>query len=159
MRWSQPASTGFRFIRFWRLAASMSALSTPSSEERFGTEDRRIRLSVASIPHSAGLLRASFSPPGAICAVRALWRHCGSLIQMAAEHIMHIQKSMDQMNLPSSRWQGNPVAVQPEIDVLPKHFLFSGIAKHNATVLLPRLNRVPPFSRRAAPLPRQVDPR
>jgi hypothetical protein len=49
--------------------------------------------------HSVGLLRASFRPPGAICAVRALWRHRGSLVQMAAEHIMHIQKSLDQMNL------------------------------------------------------------
>ena len=37
--------------------------------------------------HSVGLLRASFRPPGAICAVRALWRHRGSLVQMAAEHI------------------------------------------------------------------------
>jgi hypothetical protein len=49
--------------------------------------------------HSVGLLRASFRPPGAICAVRALWRHRGSLVQMAAEHIMHIQKALDQMNL------------------------------------------------------------
>ena len=49
--------------------------------------------------HSVGLLRASFRPPGTICAVRALWRHRGSLVQMAAEHIMHIQKALDQMNL------------------------------------------------------------
>lgn len=49
--------------------------------------------------HSVGLLRASFRPPSAICAVRALWRHRGSLIQMAAEHIMHFQKALDQMNL------------------------------------------------------------
>jgi len=40
--------------------------------------------------HSVGLLRASFRTPGAICAVRALWRRRGSLIQMAAEHIVHI---------------------------------------------------------------------
>lgn len=49
--------------------------------------------------HSVGLLRASFRPPGAICAIRSLWRHRGSLIEMAAEHILHIQKSLDQMNL------------------------------------------------------------
>jgi hypothetical protein len=60
--------------------------------------------------HSVGLLRASFRPPGAICAVRALWRHRGSLVQMAAEHIMHIQKAPDQMNLQvssrcGSHWQ------------------------------------------------------
>jgi len=49
--------------------------------------------------HSVGLLRASFRPPGAICAIRSLWRHRGSLIEMAAEHIQHIQKALDQMNL------------------------------------------------------------
>jgi transposase len=35
--------------------------------------------------HSVGLLRASFRPPGVICAIRSLWRHRNSLIQMAAE--------------------------------------------------------------------------
>ena len=49
--------------------------------------------------HSVGLLKASFRPPGDICAIRSLWRHRGSLLQMAAEHIMHIQKSLSQMNL------------------------------------------------------------
>ena len=41
--------------------------------------------------HSVGLLRASFRPPGVISAVRSLWRHRSSLIQMAAEHIMRIR--------------------------------------------------------------------
>jgi transposase len=49
--------------------------------------------------HSVGLLRASFRPPGEICAIRSLWRHRSSLIQMAAEHVMHMQKALDQMNL------------------------------------------------------------
>src|SRR5712691_624783 len=49
--------------------------------------------------HSVGLLRASFRPPGTICAIRSLWRHRDSLIQMAAEHVMHMQKALDQMNL------------------------------------------------------------
>src|SRR3984957_12212658 len=49
--------------------------------------------------HSVGLLRASFRPPSDICAVRSLWRHRGSLLQMAAEHILHMQKSLSQMNL------------------------------------------------------------
>ena len=49
--------------------------------------------------HSVGLLRASFRPPGVICAIRSLWRHRGSLIQMAAEHVLHMQKALDQMNL------------------------------------------------------------
>jgi transposase len=49
--------------------------------------------------HSVGLLRASFRPPGFICAIRSLWRHRSSRIQMAAEHVLHMQKALDQMNL------------------------------------------------------------
>src|SRR6202035_1327914 len=49
--------------------------------------------------HSVGLLRASFRPPDAICAIRTLWRHRGSLLEMAAEHILHMQKALSQMNL------------------------------------------------------------
>lgn len=49
--------------------------------------------------HSVGLLRSSFRPPGVICAIRSLWRHRASLIQMAAEHVLHMQKALDQMNL------------------------------------------------------------
>lgn len=49
--------------------------------------------------HSVGLLRASFRPAAEICAIRSLWRHRGSLIEMAAEHVLHIQKALDQMNL------------------------------------------------------------
>ena len=49
--------------------------------------------------HSVGLLRGSFRPPGVICAIRSIWRHRGSLIEMAAEHVLHMQKALDQMNL------------------------------------------------------------
>lgn len=49
--------------------------------------------------HSVGLLRASFRPTVDICAVRSLWRHQGSLLQMASEHILHMQKLLSQMNL------------------------------------------------------------
>jgi hypothetical protein len=49
--------------------------------------------------HSVGLLRGSFRPPGVICAIRSLWRQRGSFIQMAAEHVLHMQKALDQMNL------------------------------------------------------------
>lgn len=49
--------------------------------------------------HSVGLLRGSFRPPEEICAIRTLWRHRGSLLQMAAEHILHMQKSLSQMNI------------------------------------------------------------
>jgi len=49
--------------------------------------------------HSVGLLRGSFRPSNEICAIRALWRHRGSLLQMASEHIMHMQKALSQMNV------------------------------------------------------------
>ena len=49
--------------------------------------------------HSVGLLQGSFRPPDEICAIRTLWRHRQSLLQMAAEHILHIQKALNQMNV------------------------------------------------------------
>jgi len=49
--------------------------------------------------HSVGLLRGSFRPEQVICATRTLLRHRQNLVQMAAEHVQHMQKSMEQMNL------------------------------------------------------------
>lgn len=49
--------------------------------------------------HAVGLLRNSFRPEQVICAVRTLLRHRQNLVQMAAEHVLHMQKSMEQMNL------------------------------------------------------------
>jgi transposase len=49
--------------------------------------------------HSVGLLQGSFRPPDKVCAVRTLWRHRQSLLQMAAEHILHMQKSLSLMNV------------------------------------------------------------
>ena len=49
--------------------------------------------------HAVGLLRSSFRPDQEICAIRSLWRHRDSLIQMASVHIQHMQKALDQMNL------------------------------------------------------------
>src|SRR5438034_5468060 len=49
--------------------------------------------------HSVGLLRASYRPEQEVCAVRALLRHRESLVQMAATHVNHMQKALDQMNL------------------------------------------------------------
>jgi hypothetical protein len=61
--------------------------------------------------HSVGLLRGSFRPPGSICAIRSLWRHRASLIQMAAEHILHMQKALDQMNVQIHRVLNDITAV------------------------------------------------
>ena len=49
--------------------------------------------------HSVGLLRASFRPPQAVCQLRAILRHRDNLVQMAATHVQHMQKALDQMNL------------------------------------------------------------
>ncbi len=49
--------------------------------------------------HSVGLLRASYRPEQEVCAVRSLLRHRESLVQMAATHVSHMQKALDQMNL------------------------------------------------------------
>ena len=49
--------------------------------------------------HSVGLLRASHRPSQAICAVRSVCRHRESLVELAALHIQHMQKALDQMNL------------------------------------------------------------
>lgn len=49
--------------------------------------------------HSVGLLRGSFRPEQVICAVRTLLRHRQNLVELAAEHVLHMQKAMEQMNL------------------------------------------------------------
>jgi transposase len=49
--------------------------------------------------HSVGLLRASHRPAQQICAIRSIWRHRESLVRMAAVHVQHMQKALDQMNL------------------------------------------------------------
>jgi transposase len=49
--------------------------------------------------HSVGLLRASFRPEQAVCAIRSILRHREGLIQIASTHIQHMQKALDQMNL------------------------------------------------------------
>ena len=49
--------------------------------------------------HAVGLLRAAFRPEAEVCAVRAVIRHRGELVQMAVQHVQHMQKALTQMNL------------------------------------------------------------
>ena len=49
--------------------------------------------------HAVGLLRGSFRPSQEICAIRSLVRHRESLVQMASQCILMMQKAMTQMNL------------------------------------------------------------
>lgn len=49
--------------------------------------------------HSVGLLRAAFRPDAEVCAVRALLRQRKELVEMAGQHVQHMQKALTQMNL------------------------------------------------------------
>ncbi len=49
--------------------------------------------------HSVGLLNGSFRPAQAVCTVRSILRHRNDLVQMAASHVQHMQKALNQMNL------------------------------------------------------------
>jgi len=49
--------------------------------------------------HSMGLLHSAFRPDSEVCAVRALMRHRNDLVQMASQHVQHMQKALTQMNV------------------------------------------------------------
>ncbi len=49
--------------------------------------------------HAVGLLQASFRPPQTVCSFRTLLRHRAGLVQAASQHIQHMQKALDQMNV------------------------------------------------------------
>jgi transposase len=54
---------------------------------------------VGSYLHSVGLLRASFRPDQAICALRSIYRYRQNLRTLGAQHIQHMHAAMDQMNI------------------------------------------------------------
>lgn len=49
--------------------------------------------------HTYGLLRGSFRPNDATCRLRTLVRHRANLVSSGAEHILHMQKALTQMNV------------------------------------------------------------
>ncbi|HEY5915635.1 MAG TPA: IS110 family transposase [Verrucomicrobiae bacterium] len=49
--------------------------------------------------HTYGLLAASFRPTDATCRLRTLVRHRANLVSSGAEHILHMQKALTQMNI------------------------------------------------------------
>ena len=53
--------------------------------------------------HAVGLLRAAFRPEAEVCALRAVIRHRGELVQMAAQHVQHMHQALTQMNLQIQR--------------------------------------------------------
>ena len=49
--------------------------------------------------HSVGLLRGSFRPAQAVCAVRSILRHRDTLLKSASRQVLLMQKALTQMNL------------------------------------------------------------
>jgi transposase len=49
--------------------------------------------------HAMGLLRGAFRPDADVRAVRTLMRHRGDLVEMASQHVQHMQKALTQMNV------------------------------------------------------------
>lgn len=49
--------------------------------------------------HSCGLLTPSFRPEPQICKIRTLMRHRDNLIKMKSKHTLHMQKSLNLMNI------------------------------------------------------------
>ena len=49
--------------------------------------------------HSLGLLHSVFRPDGEVCAVRSLMRYRNDLVEMASQHVQHMQKALTQMNM------------------------------------------------------------
>jgi transposase len=49
--------------------------------------------------HSVGLLAAAFRPDGATCVLRAYLRQRGTLIRFASQHLQHMHKALELMNL------------------------------------------------------------
>src|SRR5580700_7356751 len=88
-RWNPQVCTGFRCSRFWRIATkNVPGRRTDVSDCQW-----------LQFLHSVGLLRPSYRPEQEVCAIRSLLRHRESLVQMAATHVQHVQKALDQMNL------------------------------------------------------------
>jgi transposase len=49
--------------------------------------------------HTFGLLRPSFRPPESVLALRGYWRQRQMQVRYAANHVQHIQKALEQMNV------------------------------------------------------------
>jgi transposase len=90
-----------------------------------GTTDRRIGSDCQWLQflHSVGLFRASYRPEQEVCAVRSWLRHRESLVQMAATHVNHMQKALDQMNLQLHWHRTNPFwRDRPGLHQVPERF-------------------------------------
>jgi len=49
--------------------------------------------------HSVGLLNGSYRPSQDVCAIRSLLRHRDNMVKISSTHVLHVHKSLTQMNL------------------------------------------------------------
>jgi transposase len=49
--------------------------------------------------HTFGMLRGCFLPPSSVTELRTYWRHRATLVENASEHVLRMQKALEQMNL------------------------------------------------------------
>src|SRR3954453_14878677 len=100
LRWNLLASTGSRLLQMLE-AAGMEVLLVNA---RYVKNVPGRKTDVADCQwiqylHSVGLLKASFRPAQEVCAIRSVLRHRDNLVGLASQHVLHMQKALDQMNL------------------------------------------------------------
>jgi transposase len=97
-------STGVYWVPLFELLESEGFqvnLVEPGQLSRCGARPKTDVLDAQWIQrlHSYGLLRGSFRPPDSVLALRAYWRQRQMQVRYAANHVQHMQKAMEQMNV------------------------------------------------------------
>jgi transposase len=97
-------STGVYWIALFELLESEGFevhLVEPGQLSRCGARPKTDVLDAQWIQrlHSYGLLRGSFRPPDSVLALRAYWRQRQMQVRYAANHVQHMQKALEQMNV------------------------------------------------------------
>jgi len=64
----------------------------------------RARLPWIQRLHSYGLLTASFRPSDDVVVWRSYQRQRENLVRYAAQHVQHMQKTMEEMNVKLTKW-------------------------------------------------------
>jgi transposase len=97
-------STGVYWIPLFELLESAgieAILVDPSYTKQVKGRPKTDRLDCKWIQrlHSLGLLAAAFRPSEKICVLRSYLRQRATLIRSAGQHVQHMQKALEQMNL------------------------------------------------------------
>src|SRR3954464_4481536 len=64
-----------------------------------GPEDGCSRLSMDSISTFSWTVEGLIPSAQEVCAIRSVLRHRDNLVGLASQHVLHMQKALDQMNL------------------------------------------------------------